>query len=56
MLLPKKPTEFYKKTAEENNVSEELVADLISFYWKEIRRVMSNCETSTRLMLKQVIK
>jgi hypothetical protein len=44
MLLPKKPTEFYKKTAEENNVSEELVADLISFYWKEVRRVMSNCE------------
>jgi hypothetical protein len=46
MLLPKKASEFYKQTAEECEVSEKLVEDLISFYWKEIRRIMVNCEAT----------
>jgi len=46
MLLPKKANEFYKQTAEECEVSEKLVEDLISFYWKEIRRIMVNCEAT----------
>lgn len=44
MLLPKKPSDFYKQIAEEYEVTEDLVADIVSFYWKEIRKTLSNCE------------
>ena len=44
MLLPKKPSDFYKQLAEEYEVTEDLVADIVSFYWKEIRKTLSNCE------------
>jgi len=46
MLLPKKSSEFFKETAEQFDVSEELVKDLISFYWAEIRRLLSSCEVT----------
>lgn len=46
MLLPKKSSEFFKKTAEECQVTEQLVDDLITFYWQELRRVLSNCEAT----------
>ena len=46
MLLPKKSNEFFKKTSEECNVNEQLVKDLISFYWNEIRQILSNCKAT----------
>ena len=46
MLLPKKASTFYKQTAELCNVPEELVNDLISAYWKEIRKSLSECNAT----------
>jgi hypothetical protein len=51
MLLPKKSSELYKQTAEECNVSEQLVNDLITFYWQEIRKTLSSC-SATNVIVK----
>lgn len=41
-MLPKKPKEFIKPTAEKLNVNEDLVSDLVNFYWKEVRKTLSD--------------
>jgi len=40
-LNPKKAKTYYKKTAEELDLSEELVKDVLSFFWTDVRRSMS---------------
>jgi len=37
-LNPKKSKELYKVTADELNIEEDLVKDLVEMYWKEIRK------------------
>ena len=41
-MIPKKSSILYKPVAEELNISETLVEDLISFYYKEVRQNLSN--------------
>jgi hypothetical protein len=41
-MIPKKSSILYKPVAEELNISETLVEDLISFYYKEIRFHLSS--------------
>lgn len=41
-LLPHKSKEFIKPTAEKMGHSEELVDDVTSFYWQQIRNTLSN--------------
>lgn len=40
MLLPKKPKELIKPTADALNLNEELVNDVVNFYWSEIRKTL----------------
>lgn len=42
MLNPKKPKECVKQTAEALSVDEGLVQDVVDFYWKEIRKALSD--------------
>jgi hypothetical protein len=37
-LVPKKAREFLKSTAEEVNLSEDLVSKLTGFYWQNVRK------------------
>ena len=41
-MNPKKSSTLYKEVSEENNVEEVLVADLIDFYYKELRSQLSD--------------
>jgi hypothetical protein len=41
-LRPRKAKEFIPKTAENLNLSENLVEDVIDFYWQEIRKSLSS--------------
>ena len=41
-MIPKKSSILYKPVAEELNISETFVEDLISFYYKEVRQNLSN--------------
>jgi hypothetical protein len=41
-MNPKKTNNFYKIVAEEMNLSDVLVEDLIEFYYKDLRNTMSN--------------
>jgi 4-alpha-glucanotransferase len=41
-MNPKKSSTLYKEVSEENNVEEVLVADLIDFYYKELRCQLSD--------------
>ena len=40
-MNPKKTTEFIKPVAEKNEVSEELVQDITSFFWSETRKSLT---------------
>ena len=40
-MIPKKPKILYKQLAEESNLNETLIDNLITFYYKEIRSEMS---------------
>ena len=40
-MIPKKPKLLYKQLAEETNLNETLIDNLITFYYKEIRSEMS---------------
>jgi len=42
MLIPKKHSEIVKQLANELSLDEELVQDVTSFYWKNIRQNVSN--------------
>lgn len=50
MLLPKKAKTFIKPTAEKLGVDEELVEDIVNFYWKEVRKSLSDLK-SPRIMV-----
>jgi hypothetical protein len=39
-LNPKKPKEFIKLTADKLNVDEDLVNDITSFFWKDLRKAL----------------
>lgn len=41
-MNPKKTNKLYREVAEEMNISESLVEDIIEFYYKELRSSMSN--------------
>jgi len=43
-LNPKKAKDFKKPTAEELDLSKDLVSKLIDFYWERVRRHMSGLE------------
>ena len=43
-MNPKKPSKLYKPLAEELNISEDLVEDIIQFYYKTLRLKLSNLE------------
>ena len=40
-MIPKKPKILYKQLAEESNLNETLIDNLITFYYKEVRSEMS---------------
>lgn len=42
MLNPKKPKECVKQTAEALGADENLVQDIVDFYWKEVRKALSD--------------
>jgi len=42
MLNPKKVNLLYKKFAEENNISESDLVDIVSFYWQQVRKAMES--------------
>lgn len=42
MLNPKKPKECVKQTAEALGTDENLVQDIVDFYWKEVRKALSD--------------
>ena len=39
-MIPRKLNTLYPKIANESEASEELVSDVVSFYWKEIRNAL----------------
>ncbi len=41
-MNPKKASEFIKPTAKLTEVSEQLVSDITSFYWKDLRKALVN--------------
>ena len=41
-MIPKKSNKLYKEIAEDLEVSETLVGELIEFYYNEIRQLLSN--------------
>ena len=42
MLYPKKSKEFIKPTAKQLDVEESLVQNLVDFYWKDVRKNLSD--------------
>ncbi len=40
-MIPKKPNKLYKQIAEEMNISEVLVDNFMTFYYKEVRKNLS---------------
>jgi nucleoid DNA-binding protein len=40
-MIPKKPNDLYKQVAEDLNISESLVDAFMTFYYKEIRKNLS---------------
>jgi hypothetical protein len=41
-LVPKKPKDFFKPTADKLGLSEELVEKIVDIYWKEVRKALSS--------------
>jgi len=41
-MIPKKANKFYKDVAEDLNIEESLVEDVIEFFYKEVRTTLSN--------------
>jgi len=44
-LNPKKPSDIFPIVAEAANAKEQLVEDIVSFYWKEVRDTLVNCKS-----------
>lgn len=43
-MNPRKPKRIYDNVSEELNVSKDLVEDLVEFYYKDVRRLLTNLE------------
>jgi 4-alpha-glucanotransferase len=41
-MIPKKANKFYKDVAEDLNIEESLVEDIVEFFYKEVRTTLSN--------------
>ena len=46
MLRPKKAKEFIPSVAAEINISEDIVTDVINYYWREVRKNLSSLTCS----------
>ena len=46
-MIPKKAKEFKKSVAEELNLSQELVDDVINFYWEKVRKSISSIDENS---------
>jgi hypothetical protein len=46
-LIPKKAKEFKKPVAEDLNLSEELVNDVINFYWEKVRKLITTVDENS---------
>jgi len=44
-LNPKKPSDIFPIVAEATGAKEQLVEDIVSFYWKEVRDTLVNCKS-----------
>lgn len=43
-MLPKKASEFYKKTAKQLGISEDLVRDAVGMYWSDVRKALTDMQ------------
>ena len=43
-MKPKKPNKIYAEVAEELNIPETKVNDIVSFYWSQVRRTMESLD------------
>ena len=43
-MLPKKAKEFYKATAEQLGISEDLVRDAVEMYWADVRKALTEMQ------------
>lgn len=41
-MTPRKPNSFIPQVAEEEGLSKEIVEDIINFYWKEVRKILTS--------------
>lgn len=46
MLRPRKAKDFIPQVSEQLDLSEEIVADVVNFYWQEIRKSLSSLSHS----------
>lgn len=46
-MIPKKAKEFKKPVAEDLNLSEELVNDVINFYWEKVRKLITTVDENS---------
>lgn len=49
-MVPKKAKEFIPEVAKDLGISEDLVRDLTTFYWKTLRKRLSSLESSAILV------
>lgn len=45
-MIPKKAKEFKKEVAKELNLSEDLVDDVINFYWERVRKLITTADNN----------
>jgi nucleoid DNA-binding protein len=43
-MIPKKPEKIIKQVSEDLDLAETMVDDIVSFYYKEVRKTLSNLE------------
>ena len=43
-MNPRKPKRIYQEVAEELNIDKDLVEDLVEFYYKDVRKLLTNLE------------
>jgi len=43
-MIPKRPKKLYKELSEDLDISESMVDDIISFYYKEVRKTLSSLD------------
>lgn len=43
-MIPKRPKKLYKELSEDLDISESMVDDIVSFYYKEVRKTLSSLD------------